>query len=367
MNATSPIKPTISIVVVSYNSREHIVRCLRSIQKSQTATGRRSTKGYGSASPYEIIVVDNASQDGTADLVARDFPEVRLLRSRENRGFAAGCNLGILAADASSEFCLLLNPDAVLAPDALRRALRYMHANPRAGILGGRLINPDGRLQPSARHMPDLIQKFGQLTGISERLPFDRAFATIDHPRQTVGTSGATGWVVGAFFLMRRSLLERTGLLDENYFLYFEEIDLCGATRRAGFEVHYAHEIQITHVGGASAKTTGAQISQAGSQLTRFRTESELYYYRKTRGLRVMLGAAALEIGVNTLIYAKHALARAENARRQQAAHNIKTMWRALRRAPFRAATARAPGLSAESSARFAETTVSASPLRAAG
>ena len=265
MNATQRISPAISIVIVSYNSRDHIARCLRSIQKSHTETGRRSSNAFGLASPYEVIVVDNASQDGTADLVARDFPQVRLLRSPENRGFAAGCNLGLIAADGSSEFCLLLNPDAVLAPDALRRALRYMRARPQAGILGGRLVNPDGKLQPSARHMPDLVQKFGTLTGLSERLRFDRAFATIDHHRQTAGTSGATGWVVGAFFLMRRSLLERTALLDENYFLYFEEIDLCGEARRAGFEVHYAHEIRITHVGGASAKTTGARISQAGS------------------------------------------------------------------------------------------------------
>ena len=238
--------PRVGIIVVSYNTSELLRRCLDSIFEPDG----------GAALSAEVVVVDNASTDGSPEMVAREYPQVGLISNDTNRGFAAATNQGLMAVGEGADFTLLLNPDAWLCPGALRALVNFMRAHPRVGACGARLLYPDGRPQEGAWHFPTLAMAFfdlfpprGPLLGRLYSSPLNGRYREeqgetpfpIDHP-------------LGAAMMIRRETLADVGLFDEGYWLYAEEVDWCFRCRAAGWAIWQVPAARVVHVGGASSQ-----------------------------------------------------------------------------------------------------------------
>jgi GT2 family glycosyltransferase len=224
----------LAVVIVSYNTRELLRGCLRSLEAD---------------APTEIWVVDNGSTDGTRELVREEFPAVHLLCPEENLGFAAGNNLALARTNAGA--VCLLNPDTVVHGRALTTLVRFLEQRPDAGVAGPQLLNPDGSFQHSAFRFPGLAQAFLDLAPLHPRLLAsrlngryrqggDRPFE-IDHP-------------LGACMVVRRAAIEQVGLLDPAFFMYCEEIDWCWRMKRAGWRIFMVPSARVTHYGGQSTQ-----------------------------------------------------------------------------------------------------------------
>jgi GT2 family glycosyltransferase len=277
-----------SVIIVSYNTREILRACLnRLFDMCRDLT-------------LEVIVVDNASRDASAEMVECDFPDVHLVRSQVNLGFAAANNVGFKVA--TGDTILLLNPDALLEPGALQRSLAYMAADPRIGMGGGLLLDKAGQWQPSARCFPSLLNEFLVLSGLAARFQKSRFFGRFDRTWDDSGKPAKVDWVPGAFALIRRSALEQVGEFDERFFLYYEEVDLCRRFQKAGWTIWYWPDVVICHWGGESSKTVeNHDFSSSGSQLTLWRMRSELLFYRKHHGWLIAKLVAGLESGWHRL------------------------------------------------------------------
>lgn len=287
--------PDASVVIVSFNTRDILRNCLASLEKAK------------SDRDIEVLVVDNASQDGSADMVAVEFPSVSLVRSRVNLGFAAGNNAAF--AQARGRHVILLNPDTLLDGAALERAITHMDADPTVGMAGGRLLNRDGSDEPAARQFPSLLNDFLALSGLAARFPRSRLFGRFDRTWAPVGQAADVDWVPGAFAIIRREVLSQVGHFDERFFLYYEEVDLCRRIKAAGWRICYWPDIVIHHWGGESSKAHSDQaISSSGSQLVLWRMRSALLYYRKQHGRLTAWAAAQLEIAWHAARRAKAAL-----------------------------------------------------------
>ena len=290
----------VSIVIVSFNTRDVTRQCLEHVQKH--AAGVRQ----------EVFVVDNASTDGSADMVAAEFPGAHLIRSDENRGFAGGNNPAMKIA--RGRYILLLNSDAFLAESALKKTIRYLDDHPNIGVLGCKLTNPDGTMQPSARMLPGPWNKILHITGLAARFPGSKFFGRVDYTWWDHSEPRTVGWVVGAYFLIRRETMENIGLLDERYFLYFEEIDYCLTARRAGWEVVFYPHAKIVHIGGQSTVKVPGKISAKGRQMISIRLTSEFRYYRKMYGWLRLLSIVIIESGWNATVFVKNFLSRSSEA-----------------------------------------------------
>jgi len=285
---TTSLRTDLSVLIVTYNSRRLIDHLLDGLAEQLTGLNA------------EIVLVDNASHDGTADRVAERHPSVRLVRSAQNLGFAAGNNLA--AKHANGELLLLLNPDAMPEPGTLARGMALMAAHPQVGLAGARLLGVDGTAQPSARMFPGLMQELFVLSGLAARFPRSRWFGMLDRGWADPDAPAEVDWVPGAFALIRRSLFEVIGGFDERFFLYYEEVDLCRRIKAAGWQVQYWPSLRVMHIGGESARTvSGETVSSSGSQLTLWRARSGLLYYRKNHGWLSTWAINRLERGWHTL------------------------------------------------------------------
>lgn len=265
------MNPDISVLIVSFNTSKLLRECLQSLRE-QTGDVR-----------FETLVLDNASRDDSADVVEREFPEVRLIRSQVNLGFGNGNNLTF--KEATGRYLVLLNTDALLPPNALSLALAHMEANPKVGMGGGLLLTASGGWQPSARRFPTLVDEFLNLSGLAARFPKSRFFGRFDRTWADPETPAEVDWVPGAFAIIRRDLIDRIGFFDPRFFLYYEEVDLCQRIKAEGFSIQYWPDLRIPHIGGESSKTVeGVSFSKVGSQLTLWRIRSQLLFYRKWHG-----------------------------------------------------------------------------------
>jgi len=258
------------VIVISFNTRDLLRECLSTLQ--------REARGLS----YETIVVDNASRDDSADMVAAEFPEMRIIRSKINLGFAAANNLAFKVA--RGRYVVLLNSDAFLRPNALRDSIARMDSNPRAGLAGGRLVGRDGSFQPSARMYPSLLNNFLTMSGLAANYPHSRLLGRMDRTWADPLAPAQVDWVPGAYSIIRRSVLDRIGFFDERFFFYCEEVDLCRRIKAAGSEVWYWPDIEVVHLGGESAKTVKNQRISPSSQLELWRMRSGLLYFRKHHG-----------------------------------------------------------------------------------
>jgi GT2 family glycosyltransferase len=276
------IVPQVSIVIVSFNTRDLLRECIGVV--------RREVGGI----VQETIVVDNASRDGSADMVRSQFPEVQLIRSDTNLGFAGANNRAF--AVARGKYIVLLNSDAFVEPNALPLSVMHMEANPAVGLGGARLIGRDGSWQPAARMFPSPLNDLLMLSGLAARYPRSRFLGRADRTWADPGKAAAVDWVPGAYSIIRKEVLDRVGYFDDRFFLYYEEVDLCRRIRTAGYEIWYWPDVVTVHLGGESSrKVAGLKMSSSGSQLTLWRMRSELLYYRKHHGVLGTWSAMLLE------------------------------------------------------------------------
>lgn len=273
----------VSVVIVSLNTRTVLRECLDSV--------RRETRSLR----VQIIVVDNGSTDRSPEMVAQDYPEVELICSQVNLGFAAANNLGFQSA--RGRYVVLLNSDAFLSNGALEHSVRHMDENSKAGLAGGRLVGRDGSWQPSARKFPSLLDDLIVRSGLAARFPRSRFFGRFDRTWASPLEPAEVDWVPGAYSIIRSEALNAVGPFDPRFFLYCEEVDLCKRLRKAGYSIWYWPDILVTHIGGESSRQMGQlQMSRVGAQLTLWRMRSTLLYYRKHAGLMVTALEMWLEI-----------------------------------------------------------------------
>jgi GT2 family glycosyltransferase len=266
--------PDVSIIIVSFNTREILRQCLQSVVDDSSSL------------VAEIIVVDNASTDGSPEMIEQDFPQVVLLRSKINLGFAEGNNVAL--RQACGRYFVLLNSDAFFVPGALPLAIRHMDESPSVGLGGCRLIGRDGSAQPSSRCFHTVLGDAIVLTGLAARFPKSRFFGRFDRTWADENQPAAVDWVPGAFAILRPSALRKVGYFDSNFFLYYEEVDLCRRMKRAGIPVWYWPDIVVIHIGGESSRQVIAQeFSPLAAQVVLWRMRSTLLYYRKHHGSRV--------------------------------------------------------------------------------
>lgn len=232
----------LSIVVVNYNVRDLLRACLRSIQASVC----RWT--------FETIVVDNCSTDGSADMVRAEFPDVQLIVSPSNDGFAAANNRGIHAS-SPSRYVMLLNPDTVVPPDGLEKLVDFMEAHPEAGVVGPKLIKGDGTLDLACRRsFPNPRIAFYHSFGLDKLFPRSPEFARYNLTFLDEDVLSEVDCVVGAAMLVRRVVIDQAGLLDESFFMYGEDLDWAFRIRQQGWRVFYNPEVVIVHYKGQSSR-----------------------------------------------------------------------------------------------------------------
>ena len=268
----------VSVVVVNYNTA-HLL-------EEMFAALRTAAQGIA----IQTIVIDNASKDGSADFIRSRFPDVELIANTTNVGFGRANNQALPLL--RGRYVLLLNTDAFVSPDTLQATVACMEAHPDCGILGVRLVGRDGELQPSCRYFPTPWNIFLAGTGLARFFPAVRMIDDMDWDHRSLRECD---WVPGCYYLMRREVVEQVGLFDPRYFLYFEEVDHCRATKQAGWKVLYCPDTSVVHIGGESAKSEGA-ITSSGRQIASLQIESELIYFRKHRGVSGVLGAVALAL-----------------------------------------------------------------------
>ena len=275
MKSTKP-ELDVSVIIISFNTLAVLEECLHSV-RLETAAMRA-----------EILVVDNASKDGSPHMVEQLFPEVNLIRSEVNLGFGAANNVAL--QQASGRYFVLLNSDAFFQPGALALAIQHMDQTPACGLGGARLIGRDGHPQPSARTFHSIAGDAIVLTGLAARYPQTRFFGAFDRTWDDSMKPARVDWVPGAFTILRPEMLLKVGLFDPNFFLYYEEVDLCLRFRQAGIEVWYWPDIIVVHIGGESSRQLKTlEFSSRAAQVVLWRMRSTLLYYRKHHGSRVHL------------------------------------------------------------------------------
>ena len=268
----------LSIVIVSWNVRGELIRCLRSIEQNPPGC------------PYEVIVADNGSKDGTVDCLRHDFPQVKLLANGKNLGFAAANNMAI--REASGEYLLLLNPDTQVLQYSLDRLLEWTQAHPDIGICGPKLLNPDGSIQESVRRFPTFRAALYRYTFLNYFGLFRHAHRQWMAKQFDYSRPQEVEQVMGAALLIPRKVLDAVGLLDETFFMYYEEVDLCRRVINKGWKVVYFPDSQIIHLGGKSSDQIPAQVQF-------MRICSLLNYFRKHRDpLQVVFFSVILKTGL---------------------------------------------------------------------
>lgn len=290
----------LAVVIVSYNTREFLGPCLEALP---AALGGLRVATW---------VVDNASPDGSAELVAERFPAVRLIASDRNGGYAYGNNLALRAAGFDGprpEFrhALLLNPDTVPPAGSIERLVRFLDASPKIGVCGPRVVRPDGTLDRACRRgLPTPLVSFYQLSGLARLFPRSRHFARYNLTYLPEDRQAEVGAVVGACMLLRGAALQKVGLMDERFFMYGEDLDLCLRVSQDGWSVVYYPDVTLVHhKGRATRKSSERMIHEFYRSMDLFHDK---HFADRT--------PAAVNLGVHLAIRLGRALALARNAAR---------------------------------------------------
>ena len=248
---------TLSICIVNWNTRDLLKACLHSIER------------YPPAEPYEVIVVDNASTDGSAEMVRTQFEWVKLIANSENRGYAGGNNQAI--TQAQGEFILLLNPDTEIHPETFSQALAFMRRHPDVGAIGAKQVFPDGRIQPSLRAFPTPRPLLFEVLGLAKLFPKCPMFAAYRYGWFGYDRPIEVDQPMGTFLLVCRAVVARVGLMDESFPLFFNDVDWCYRIKQAGWKIMFVPSVVITHHGGASTSQVRLEaIRESHQALERF-------------------------------------------------------------------------------------------------
>lgn len=290
-------QPDMSVIVVSYNTREILRAGLDAVEKSVGVSA-------------EVFVVDNNSTDGSADMVAHSFPKIQLIRNRDNRGFAAANNVAI--ARATGKFVLLLNPDTVVSPEAIGTLAGFLASHPEVGVCGPLVLNPNGSYQSCGYLYPTLLSEIRQSKNIGKVLR-----AIVGPPPELGPRVAATDveWVDGCCLMIRREVIDAIGPLDEQYFMYAEELDWCFNAKRVGWRIVALPSTSIIHYGGQSS----VQVAERSLALL---VETKLRFYRKNLGL--------LTAGLVSLVYTA-GIAKQYRSERIKSRAKLRGVWQWVR------------------------------------
>jgi GT2 family glycosyltransferase len=303
----------LSIVIVSFNTRDRLERCLLSLEDQP---GEKELR-------VEVFVVDNASCDGSADMVDRRFPAVRLIRNDRNRGYAAANNQALRVA--SGKALLLLNPDTVVPHGVLSVLVRHMHGSPDVGIVGCRLVRLDGSLDKACRRsFPTPFTALCRFLRLCRIFPSSRLVGRYNLTYLDPRGSYEVDSVVGAFMLVRREVYSEIGGLDESFFMYGEDLDWCFRARERGFAVRYVGSASVVHEKGASSRKAALRMHY------HFHRAMVLFHRKHLRGRYPAAVNAIVYAGIAarlvllapplTLLAAWRRLFARENGRRRAAA-----------------------------------------------
>ncbi len=233
--------PLVSVIIVNYNVRDLLENCLHSLRLSLADIS------------HEILVVDNNSDDGSAEMLRVSFPDVRLFGNSENVGFARANNIAL--AVCRGRFILLLNPDTLVQEDTIQTMLGHFACNPKTGMAGCKIITPSGALEPACRRsFPSPWVSFSKLTGLSALFPRSRLFARYNMTFLNEDETYEVDAISGSFMMLRREVYEQVGGLDESYFMYGEDLDWCHRIQSSGWKIMYVHSTRIIHYGGESTR-----------------------------------------------------------------------------------------------------------------
>lgn len=253
----------LSIIIINWNTKQMLLDCLASIEQNVRSTS------------YEIIVVDNGSNDGSVEAARSAFPRATLMVNASNLGFARANNLGIRRM--KGRYAVLLNSDTVIMEGAFEKLLSFMDSNPQAGMCGPQLLNADGSDQKSFGKFPTLASEFTNRSLL--RIFFPRQYRTVFIPDgTTISEPTSVDFIIGACMVARRQAIDEAGMLDEDYFFFYEEIDWCLRMKRAGWPVYHVPDARIVHFGGGSTKKVNLK-ARAESWRSRY------LFFRKSLGL----------------------------------------------------------------------------------
>ena len=254
----------VSVIIVSWNAREHLRSCLNSLR----ATGAPIVR--------EVIVVENGSTDGSPERVARDFPEVALVQLAQNLGFARANNLGI--KQAAGSYLALINSDVIVHPQCLQTLGGFLAANPQVGLVGPKVLGADGKLQRSCKLLPGTWKLVCQTFGIDKLLWRWPLFAGREMRYWSQEELAEVEMLTGCFWMARKQAVNKVGLLDERFFFYGEDVDWCKRFRDSGWSIFFLPEAVATHYGGASSEN-------APLVYTVHMLRANLAYWRKHHGI----------------------------------------------------------------------------------
>ncbi|MCS7308636.1 MAG: glycosyltransferase family 2 protein [Armatimonadetes bacterium] len=272
---------TLSIIIVNWNTREHLRACLRSLF------------AYPPHEPFEVWVVDNASSDGSVAMVQTEFPRVRLIVNETNLGYGRANNQALRRA--SGEFALILNSDIEATPNALQALIDFMRQHPEAQAAGGQLILPNGKIQPSCSERLTLWAVFCEQSLLAKAFPRSRLFGGYTLTWWSYDSVREVEQVVGACLLFRRQPDGSFPLFDERYFMYAEDTELCHRIRRAGGRIYYVPHARFKHHLGASSEQENVR-----TEMVKAYNRSRLLFFREVYGAwsvpvyRLLIGMGAL-------------------------------------------------------------------------
>ena len=233
----------LSIIIPSFNTKKLLYNCLKSIF-SQTKKIK-----------FEVIVVDNASVDGSVQMIKKEFPQVKLIRNKKNLGYAKANNQGINLA--KGKYILLLNSDTKIINEAIEKMVDWLELHPKIGIAGCQLLNSDGSIQPSAGFLPRLSKIFSWALFLDDLPLIWRIIKPYQVSKKIFYQNSHLnlGWVTGAFLIIKRRVIEKVGLVDERFFMYAEDVDWCYMAKEKGWQIGFNSEAQIVHYKGKSSKS----------------------------------------------------------------------------------------------------------------
>jgi GT2 family glycosyltransferase len=234
----------LSVIIVSFNVKDYLQKCLNSVRSAVEKI------------EHEIFVVDNNSGDGSAEMVKREFPEVRLIANQFNSGFSAANNQAIKSS--AGRFILLLNPDTIVEKDTFRKCIEFMNSHADAGAVGVRMTDGEGNFLPeSKRAFPTVRTAFFKTSGLSHLFPLSPVINRYYLPQISMMATSITEVISGAFMFLRRDALNKSGLLDEDFFMYGEDIDLSYRLLQTGYHNYYFPQAEIVHFKGRSTDRHG--------------------------------------------------------------------------------------------------------------
>lgn len=231
----------LSIIIVNYNVKEFLQNLIHSIHKA--AQNLR----------YEIIIIDNASSDGSKEFISEKFTDIQLISNEKNLGFGKANNQGFKIANG--KFILIINPDSIVSEDTFINMISFFEAHPSVGLAGCKILNPDGTLQLACRRsFPGPWTSFCKVTGLSTLFPRSKLFARYNLTYKDENKSYEVDAISGSFMMMKKEVYNKVGGFDEEFFMYGEDLDLCYRIQKAGYKVFYVHETQVIHYKGESTR-----------------------------------------------------------------------------------------------------------------